>query len=261
MLKDADILTSKGSHARACALTILAFEEYAKAFLYRMLELGFASYDCDASGSWPPLRLCHHVMTDHKSKHAVIRAALMGLKMLPDGFRRNTAENGVNVTETVTEADTQMNNFLDEARAVKTSEDRERFKAKNSQLASDLTQITARVKRWEDLKERALYVDIENGRLVEPSLTITSGSVTEIRKSLDEWLAVNESFVTGPIPEGKGLNLSEVLRTLKIVSSIQSLPPWLILCERCERDRHKLSARQTLGEPYPKGSENGSPES
>jgi AbiV family abortive infection protein len=261
LLKDADLLTQNGRNARACALTILAFEEYTKAFLYRTLELGLASYDCDTSKPGAPLRLCPHVMTDHKSKHYMISGALMGMRMLPDGFRRKPTESGEKVSEAIAEADKQMAAFIDEARAVMTMEDRVQFKSNHSQLTNDLTQVSTLVKRWEDLKERALYVDVENGRLTEPGLAVTPETVAEIRRLLADWLVVNERFVTDPFPRLNGLDLGGAIRKLKTGSSMLSLPPILILCVRCERARRKLAKKQTIAKAYPKGSESGSPES
>ena len=252
LLKDADLLTQNGSHPRACALTILAFEEYAKAFLYRTLEFGVASYDCDISRPGTPLRLCPHVMMDHKSKHTVIGAALMGLKVLPNGFQRATVKSGERTTKVVTDADTQMSGLLEEARSVKTQEDRERFRIRHDQLANDLTQISTRVKRWEDLKERALYVDVENGRLTEPSVTISPESVTEIRESLDNWLAMNGRFVAGPMPKLEEGYMGKVIQSLKSGALIGSLPPRLILCNRCERQRRKSVAVVDQNSALPK---------
>ena len=248
LLKDADILTSNGSHARACALTILSFEEYAKAFLYRTLELGVASYDCDATKPGTPLRLCPHVMTDHKSKHAVISAALMGLKVLPNGLSRATAGNEA----TVADADDKMVKLVLEARGVKTPKDRKRVVAGTGNLVNDLTQINARVKQWGALKERALYVDVKDGHLVEPHTMIGPESVKEIRESLDDWLAMNERFVAGPMPKLNEGDMDKVFQILKSGSLIQSLPPRLILCNGCERRRRRLLATVDKSRALPK---------
>ena len=242
LLKDADILTSKGSHARACALTILAFEEYAKAFLYRTLELGVASYDCDVSKPGTLMRLCRHVMTDHRSKHAVIRGALMGLKVLPNDLSRAT----------VVDADGKMAKLLLDARDVKTPEDRKRFVAGIGKLANDWTQINAQVRRWEALKESALYVDVKDGHLVEPHAMIGPESVKEVRKSLDEWLAMNERFVAGPMPKIEEGEMVEVFQILKSGSLIQSLPPRFILCNGCERQRRQSPAAVDQSRALPK---------
>jgi AbiV family abortive infection protein len=248
ILADADLLASQGKWARATALTVLSLEEFAKAWICRAVEIGVASPVTDTSRPGSPIRMCEHLLTDHKSKHRIIDACLRGAAFIPPNFSSIIAEGRRSLLESMP--------TIELAEAVKVLRGNpialieklpkimkpETIRGLKEVLKNDPALHKAQIdslKRsqgWEALKERALYVDSHGESVTSPS-EITESDFRQLRTDVESFLATHRSMIA----DADAGKLDEVKQFLQFFFKVASYPPLKpVLCKRCQDRADKL---------------------
>lgn len=236
LVEEARDLAVRAHYARATALLVLGLEEYAKAFLCRCVELGFASFELDLSKPGAPMRACTHVLTDHKSKHYLIEACLRGPSFMPPGFTlgeepakwpsAEKVESLIKALDKMRPEDIlkliQEKWNLGEIRA-----DPGKWVAENPELVAGFKRIRDRVSVLNDLKLRGLYVEERGGVLRTPS-EITELDYSTVLADVEFFVKVYHRGLS-PLEPNQLLLLRRFSTVIRYPGTI------LILCKDCRR--------------------------
>lgn len=232
LLSEAELLAREGRMARATALTILGGEEYIKAFVWRMVQAGLASFDIDPARAGAPMRVCKHLMSDHELRHKLISICLWGLEVLPVPPFSKTFP----VKYDPEEIQQALNKGIPpEVQALIPEKiqagELERFGAEvmgNRDLVEKAIALRSRFGQWNSLKNRALYVDLIRGAPVLPS-SVGGAEYEDVKAALDVWYSVFK-FIIQPVPP-EALNLMG-----QFARKAMTLPsPAPALCSRCKK--------------------------
>jgi hypothetical protein len=232
-------------------LTVLSLEEFAKAWICRAIQLGVASLDTDTSHPGPPIRICEHLLTDHKSKHRIIDACLRGAILVPPELSSKVAEMKRSLLESLSSSDIleavkelqgnpqALIERFPEIMKPETVGKLKEFLENNPPLLKRQIELKKRSQGWEALKERALYVDSSSGKVDSPS-EIVESEFRQLRADVESFLTVHRSMIADADPSK--LEAGKQVLTV-FLKGASYPPPKPILCKRCQDRMDKLAKR------------------
>jgi hypothetical protein len=168
--KNASMIRAIAIHARevgdighSYALTIIAWEEFSKCFIYRMAETGVLSFELKNPAPAALLLVDRHIMRWHREKHAMVAFSLVGMEILGDfGFVQSAS-----LTATTVPSREQLASVTPQMVATALPEGvrptdlpvlAERIKPR-SELLAKLRAVFSKARTWEKERSRGLYVD------------------------------------------------------------------------------------------------------
>ncbi len=233
LLEAADAEAAAGRYRVGRSLAILALEEFAKAFVCRLVQLGFATFDIEHPSPLAGLVVDRHVLSQHGRQHELIRWMLKGgARSRATGSDRERSPRSV-MAEMLTELDRLAPE--DVARNASApiagagSDGLEPKLFQDPALVGEVRGISEELGSWDSRKLEGFYVD-ELGERTPTDLTREEFAMVRARVSV--WLETNERLLEG-LPEFLVPVLTRIVTTRN--------PPLdgertTLLCERCLRE-------------------------
>jgi AbiV family abortive infection protein len=241
LLAAADTEAAAKRWGLARSLAILALEELAKAMVYRLVQIEFASFDVDNPPSQAFMIVDRHILFNHREKHQLITLMMIGRAFLrAQGFDTDDPPAGL-TPEIIAQLETTapeevMRRFTTQfpeggfGTALKVL-------GSNPKLLERLRKIALDLKSWESMKMAGFYVDESSKLTLVPSM-IGPGEFGEVRGLVDIWLAVNERLLDYLPPE----ILPYLSKLAQSLSAKVTDKRKVLLCKQCRRKTRLLAA-------------------
>lgn len=235
---------SDKAFGHAYSLTVLAWEEFAKCLIYRMVEVGMMSLEKNAP---PPTTLVvvdRHILTRHSEKHQLIATTLFGLEIiraLGGSIPTTAAEPPPDSLDALNNASIeQITQVLPEGmRPDDLPTLRERIQSTPS-LVESIRALAGEWRSWNDARNRGFYVDDRPGGMVTP-WDVTPEELNRLQTMFVGWRDPHRWVLKGFPAQAVG-PLSRIFHALYDPSKMGQKT---IYCRTCERERNRALGAAT----------------
>jgi AbiV family abortive infection protein len=196
----ADSFENQGKIGRAYSFTVLAWEELAKCLIYRMAEIGLMSFDLDGTTAGALIRVDPHVLTRHREKHLVITLTLIGAEYV-GGLAPVSAPSDIDPATVTAE---QLAAITPEMIAERFPEKIRPTRMRDipKEMGADepfkvrVRALTAERAKWDDMKNRGLYVGVGQHGPEIPS-GIARSDLDSLKELFGQWYTFNAAPIQG----------------------------------------------------------------